>query len=115
MSSGLGTRVLVILAPTNEPTAPITSSVGMTMKSHFAVVKCGINDVKDGGVTANALMPAARLGSFPRTMSVGISRNPGPTPRNPLKTEMGKASATNVINFSRCTIASAFLNSLYTR
>lgn len=50
-----------------------------------------MREEKDGGVTANALTPAAFLGSYPSNIKVGISRKPGPTPKNPESIEMGIA------------------------
>jgi len=57
--------------------------------SHLAMPVCGMSEENDGGVTAKALIPAAFFGSCPRIISVGISRNPGPTPRNPLSIDNG--------------------------
>jgi hypothetical protein len=60
---GPDTNRLVSLAPRNEPAAPTTTSTAATRRSTSAVSRCGTSAVKDGMVTATALMPAASFGS----------------------------------------------------
>jgi len=43
----------------------------------------------EGKITTKTLIPAAFLASNPSDISVGINKNPGPTPRKRAKTEIG--------------------------
>jgi hypothetical protein len=67
------------------------------------VLKWGISAEKEGGHTAKALIPAAFLGSKPHKIRVGISKKPGPTPRRPLKTDIGIARIVTNLKFSLTT------------
>ena len=96
----LGKYLLLKRAPKKEPIAPTNSKGHVNAMSNCAVAKCGISDEKDGGVTAIALIPAAIFASNPRIINVGINKNPGPTPKNPLKTEIGIASSIAIFKFS---------------
>jgi hypothetical protein len=81
----------------------------------LAVERWGISAEKDGGVTAKAFIPAALIGLNPRIISVGMRRNPGPTPRKPLKIEMGTASTRANLKFSLSLFPLSGLKSLYDR
>jgi hypothetical protein len=63
LSMGPETNLLVRRAPRNDPTAPTTIRTPASCRSTWAVEMCGMSAVKDGSVTATALMPAAFLGS----------------------------------------------------
>nr|WP_245540259.1 hypothetical protein [Thermodesulfobacterium thermophilum] len=83
-----------------EPKAPAITRGNTKEVSQYAVLMCGIREEKEGGVNAQALMPAAFFGSMPTIIRVGISKNPGLTPRNPLKTDIGTASIRAKLKFS---------------
>ena len=63
LSSGPDTNRLVRRAPRNDPAAPTTTRTAASRRSTRAVARCGASAVKDGNVTATALMPAASFGS----------------------------------------------------
>lgn len=100
LTRALGMHRLVMRAPANEPAAPATRSATARVGSKCAVAMWGMSAEKEGGVTASALIPAAFFALNHAIMRAGMSRKPGPTPRNPLRTEIGTASRRTSRKFS---------------
>jgi len=110
-----GTWILVILAPIKAPNAPATRRGIAREKFHWAVERWGIRDEKEGKVTAKAFIPAATFALNPTSIKVGIRRNPGPTPRKPLRMEIGTARIRVSLKFSLPGCSLTGLKSLYAR
>ncbi|MEM0112526.1 MAG: hypothetical protein QXS56_02845, partial [Fervidicoccaceae archaeon] len=107
-----GTYLEVILAPAYEAIVEVMSSIAVNWRSMLIFPSLGISAEKEGGQTATAFIPAAFFGSRPAIIKVGISRNPGPTPRNPASIEMGTAKISASLYLSLLAVALTGLNNL---